>query len=171
MACGPTCIFASSAVGEGDGVVTYGEAFNVQPFGNLLTTIPMTGAQVISVFEDQCQPPGVSRPFLHLGISQGLTYSMQFTLTPHPTIAGRIDCTAITVSNVQLNGVPLDPSATYEVTVNNFLVDGGDNFVTFREVPANARVGAGIDLDALIAYLDQQGPVAPPGTNRVIDLP
>lgn len=75
------------------------------------------------------------------------------------------------MSNVQLNGVPLDPSATYKVTVNNFLVDGGDNFVTFREVPANARVGAGINLDALIVYLDQQGPVAPPGTNRVIELP
>ena len=29
--------------GEGDGVVTYGEAFTFQPFGNSLKTFPMTG--------------------------------------------------------------------------------------------------------------------------------
>jgi 5'-nucleotidase len=157
-------LFASSPVGEGDGVVTYGEAFNVQPFGNLLTTIPMTGAQVQSVLEEQCQPADASRPFLHLGVSEGLTYDLSWTL------AGG-DCTAITVSNVQLNGAPLDAATTYFVTVNNFLVDGGDNFTTFADVPASERVGAGIDLDALIAYFAAEGPISPPGTDRANELP
>ncbi len=170
-------LFPSSPVGEGDGVVTYGEAFNVQPFGNLLTTIPMTGAQIQGVLEDQCQPVGVSRPFLHMGVSAGVTYTLSKTLavvdntaTPAPgdTI---LACTAISVTNLMLNGVLIDPAATYQVTANNFLIDGGDNFVTFREVPASLRVGAGIDLDALIAYLGEEGPIAPPGTNRVTELP
>ena len=43
---------------EGDGVVTYGEAFTFQPFGNTLVTFPMTGAQIVSVLEEQCQPTG-----------------------------------------------------------------------------------------------------------------
>ena len=57
---------------EGDGVVTFGEAFTFQPFGNTLVTFPMTGAQIVSVLEEQCQPLGSSRPFLHLGVSDGL---------------------------------------------------------------------------------------------------
>ncbi|MGH2382512.1 MAG: bifunctional metallophosphatase/5'-nucleotidase [Candidatus Limnocylindria bacterium] len=157
-------IYASSPLGEGDGVVTYREAFNVQNFGNLLTTIPMTGAQIVSVLEEQCQPATASRPFLHLGVSNGLTYDLQRTIA-----AGT--CTGITVSNVMLNGVALDPTTTYQVTVNNFLVDGGDNFLTFREIDPSLRVGAGIDLDALIAYLGEEGPIAPPGTNRVNEMP
>ena len=170
-------LFPSSPVGEGDGVVTYGEAFNVQPFGNLLTTIPMTGAQVKGVLEEQCQPVGVTRPFLHMGVSAGVTYDLTKTLemvlnprTPDPTDL-ILACTSITVSNLELNGVPIDDGTTYFVTANNFLIDGGDNFVTFRDIPATERVGAGIDLDALIAYLGEEGPIAPPGTDRVNELP
>ena len=43
-------------------------------------------------------------------------------------------CTAVTVSNVQLDGVALDPAAIYFVTANSFLADGGDNFATFATV-------------------------------------
>jgi 5'-nucleotidase len=154
------------------GTITYAEAFNVQPFGNLLTTIPMTGAQIVSVLEEQCQPIGSSRPFLHLGVSEGFTYTLAKTIvnTSLPNGTTRRDCTSVTVSNVMLDGVALDPAATYLVTVNNFLVDGGDNFFTFDEIDPGLRVGAGIDLDALIAYLDQFSPVSPPGTNRVTEL-
>jgi 5'-nucleotidase len=82
----------------------------------------------------------------------------------------RRDCTSVSVTNVQLNGVPLDTAATYIVTVNNFLADGGDNFTTFREVDPALRIGGGIDLDELINYLGSEGPIAPPGTDRVNEL-
>jgi 5'-nucleotidase len=150
--------YAESA-GEGDGVVTFGEAFTFQPFGNTLVTFPMTGAQIISVLEEQCQPLGSSRPFLHLGVSQGFTYDLSTTI-----VAG--DCTSVTVSNVQLNGVALDPAAIYYVTVNNFLADGGDNFVTFATITA-PRLDGGNDLQALVNYLGTFSPVAPPTTDRV----
>jgi 5'-nucleotidase len=156
-------VFASSPKGEGDGVVTYAEAFNDQPFGNLLVTIPMTGQQIMNVLEQQCQPAGVSRPFLHLGVSEGFTYDLGKTVAT--------DCTDISVSNVQLNGEDLDLNATYQVTVNNFLADGGDNFTAFRDIPRDARVGGGDDLQALIDYLAEQGPISPPGTDRVNEIP
>jgi 5'-nucleotidase len=157
------------------GVITYAEAFNVQPFSNILMTIPMTGAQIQSVLEEQCQPIGASRPFLHLGVSEGLTYDLSRTIeqvadpnNPGEMIAG---CTGITVSNVMLNGAALDPAATYMVTVNNFLADGGDNFTTFREVDPSLRIGGGIDLDELVNYLTEFSPVSPPGTDRVNEIP
>jgi 5'-nucleotidase len=77
--------------GEGDGVVTYGEAFTFQPFGNTLVTYAMTGAEIISVLEEQCQPSFASRPFLHLGVSDGFTYDLAKTID-----AGV--CTSITIS-------------------------------------------------------------------------
>ncbi len=148
---------------EGDGVVTFGEAFTFQPFGNTLVTYAMTGAEIISVLEEQCQPLGSSRPFLHLGVSEGFTYDLATTI-----VAG--DCTSVTISNVQLDGVALNPTATYNVTVNNFLADGGDNFTTFATITA-PRLDGGNDLQALVNYLGTFSPVAPPSTDRVNELP
>jgi 5'-nucleotidase len=153
--------FAASG-DEGDGVVTFGEAFTFQPFGNSLLTFPMTGAQIVSVLEEQCQPSFASRPFLHLGVSQGFTYDLAKTID-----AGV--CTSVSVTNVQLNGVPLDPAATYTVTANNFLADGGDNFTTFGTI-TGPRLDGGNDLLALINYLGTFSPVAPPSTDRVNEL-
>lgn len=169
-------IFAKSGSEAVDGIVTFAEAFNVQPFSNILMTIPMTGQQVIDVLKQQCQPAGVSRPFLHLGVSAGFTYDLAktFGLVDHdnnPGTAAVNSCTSIAVTNVQLNGVPLDPSATYLVTINNFLADGGDNFTVFRQVNPALRIGGGIDLDELNNYLATEGPIDPPGTNRVNELP
>jgi 5'-nucleotidase len=112
---------------EGDGVVTYGEAQTFQPFGNTLLTFPMTVAQIVSVLREQCQPAGSSRPILHLGGSNGFTRDFQTTLANGA-------CTNVSISNVQLNGQAIDSDATYMVTANNFLADGGDNFTTFAEV-------------------------------------
>jgi len=148
---------------EGDGNVTFGEAFTFQPFNNGLEVLTMTGAQIVAVLEEQCQPvadPG-DRAFLHLGVSEGFTYD----LTRNFAVDG--SCTA-DISNVQLNGVPLDMNADYLVAVNSFLADGGDNFTTFTE--ASARVTWGLDLDALTTYLGENSPVSPPSTDRVNEL-
>ena len=48
--------FATGAAGEGDGVVTYGEAFSVQPFANTLLTMTLTGAQVKTALEQHRRP-------------------------------------------------------------------------------------------------------------------
>ncbi|MBK9926601.1 MAG: bifunctional metallophosphatase/5'-nucleotidase [Anaerolineales bacterium] len=158
-------VYAKSGNEAADGIITYAESFTFQPFSNILMTIPMTGQQIVSVLEQQCQPTSASRPFLHLGVSTGFTYDLS------KTINASNKCTAVTVTNVQLNGVPLDLNATYYVTVNNFLADGGDNFTTFNQVSPALRVGGGIDLDELNRYLSSEGPIDPPGTNRVNELP
>ncbi|MEN8235250.1 MAG: bifunctional metallophosphatase/5'-nucleotidase [Actinomycetota bacterium] len=150
--------------GEGDGVVTHGEAFTFQPFGNTVLTFPMTGAQIVSVLEEQCQPLGSSRPFLHLGVSEGFTYDLSKTV-----VAG--DCTSVSITNVEVGGFALNPAATYMVTANSFLADGGDNFGTFATIDPSLRVDGGNDLEALSNYLAAFSPVAPPSTDRVNELP
>lgn len=157
-------IYAMSGTETENGIVTFAEAFNVQPFSNILMTIPMTGAQIDAVLRQQCQPQTSSRPFLHLGVSNGFTYDLSKSI-----VAGK--CTSVSVSNIKLNGVPLDMNATYIVTINNFLADGGDNFTVFRQVSPALRIGGGIDLDELNNYLANEGPIDPPGTDRVNELP
>jgi hypothetical protein len=150
--------------GEGDGVVTINEAFTFQPFGNTLITLPMNGAQIVSVLEEQCQPLGLGRPFQHLGVSDGFTYDLAKTI-----VAG--DCTSVLVSNVHLNGVALDAATIYSVTVNNFLAGGGDNFPTFATIDPSTGEDGGSDLMALVTYLGTFSPVPPPSTDRVNELP
>lgn len=149
---------------EGAGVVTYGEALTFQPFGNSLVTIPMTGAQIVSALQQQCQPAGSSRPFLSLGASAGFTYTLSRTI-----VNGT--CTAVSVTDVRLNGSALDPAATYQVTVSTFLADGGDNFTAFTQVPVSERLDAGNDLQAFTEYFGTFSPVAPPSANRVNEVP
>jgi hypothetical protein len=155
-------LYLESAL-EGDGVVTLGELFILQPFGNDLVTFPMTGAQIVAVLEEQCQPPGSSRSILHLGVSDGFTYDLATTI-----VAG--DCTSITLSNVQLNGVNLNPVATYLVTVNSFISDGGDRFSTFATIDPATKIYGVTDLQAMTSYLAAFSPVAPPATDRVNEL-
>jgi 5'-nucleotidase len=154
-------LFAQSG-SEGDGVVTYGETFIFQPFGNRLLTLPMTGAQIIAVLENQCQPAGSGRPILLLGVSDGFTYDVS------TTIVGS-DCTSITIGNVRLHGVPLDPGATYQVTANSFLAGGGDNFDAFTATPGPS-IDGGNDLDAMLNYFAAFSPIAPPATSRINEL-
>ena len=65
--------------------------------------------------------------------------------------------------------MPVDPAATYRVTVNNFLSGGGDGFS--RPDPGTDVAGGPIDLDAFTAYLTANAPVAPPATNRITVAP
>ncbi len=150
-------IYGNSAGGEAPGQVTYGEAFTVQPFNNLVTTQTFTGAQIKTVLEQQ-RFPGVSATPLVLQVSNGFTY----TYSPSAAAGSR-------VSNMALNGTPIDDAATYRVTTNDFLANGGDSFPGFT-VGTNRVYAPGFDVDALAAYL-AAGPIAPGPQNRITRVP
>jgi 5'-nucleotidase len=144
--------YAGSTAGEGDGNVTYGEAFAVQPFNNLVVTQDMTGDQIKAVLEQQwaaCTPPGRSG-----GATVILQVSAPFTYSYDDSVA----C-GTRISNMKLNGVDIDLGATYQVTMNNFLADGGDSFPAFT-FGTNRVYAPLFDVDALAAYL---GAHTPPG--------
>ena len=137
-------------VGTGSGtfprVLTYQQAAVVQPFANTLVNEKLTGAQIKTVLEQQWQAAGASRPFLKLGISKGFTY----TATPPP--AGSPAGTRGTVTGMWLNGTPIDPSATYSVTVNSFLSSGGDGFTELNNGLQKQDTGK-TDLQGMVDYM------------------
>ncbi|WP_309110199.1 bifunctional metallophosphatase/5'-nucleotidase [Saccharothrix sp.] len=149
--------YASSPAGEGAGVVTYGEAFTVQPFGNILQTVTLTGAQIKAALEQQWQVVNGATRQIVLQPSAGLTY----TWSASAPIGSK-------VSNVVLNGAPLDPAANYRVTINSFLQGGGDGFSAFTG--GTEITGGGIDLDGFIAYLKAHDGITAPATGRITNV-
>ncbi|HEU5107141.1 MAG TPA: bifunctional metallophosphatase/5'-nucleotidase [Micromonosporaceae bacterium] len=150
--------FASSPGGEAPGQVTYGEAFTVQPFNNLVVTQTLTGAQLKEVLEQQFPGFGGQTTQRILQPSAGFAYSYNTTLP-----AGE------RVSAMTLNGTPIDPAATYRVTTNDFLANGGDGF-TRLTAGTDRATAPGFDVDALIAYLSGPTPVGPGPANRITKL-
>ena len=147
--------FASSTAGEGDGNVTYGEAFTVQPFGNSLVTMTLTTQNIKDFLEEQfagCLGQAATSTRFALP-SAGFRYTWD----------GARACGA-RVSNVTLTaganpaetlvdtaGVVQNPTKAYRVTVNNFMADGGDGYSTL--VKGTNRIGGAQDIDALTAYM------------------
>ncbi|ROS41215.1 bifunctional metallophosphatase/5'-nucleotidase [Amycolatopsis thermoflava] len=142
--------YASSPAGEGDGVVTYGEAFTVQPFGNIMQTITLTGANLKNVLEQQWT--ATTTRILQISSSLHYTYSASAPVGSK-------------VRDITVNGTPVDPAATYRVSVNNFLAGGGDGFTEFTK--GTDLAGGPVDLDALIAYFGAHSPVPPPPADRI----
>lgn len=151
---------------EGDGNITYGESFTVQPFGNSLVTMTLTGRQIEVLLEQQftgCHAGNAPADFNYpaadttgqpfnriLQVSRGFSYTWN---------AAGPACDKVDPAGIKLDGVPLDPNANYRVTVNSFLADGGDKFYVLPL--GTARLGGAQDLDALEAYLQFYGSVDP----------
>ena len=142
-----------------NGDVAYADLFAVQPFGNQLVTMDLTGAQIDRMLEQQWQDQPKPR-ILH--VSQGFAYRWDGTKPPGERVEAK---------TLALNGKPIDPAATYRVTVNNFLTDGGDGFTVLRE--GVNRVTGPADVDALAAYFDKVDVVTPKPADRItrIDMP
>ncbi|HET8987006.1 MAG TPA: bifunctional metallophosphatase/5'-nucleotidase [Humibacillus sp.] len=136
------------------GDVTYEAAFTVQPFNNYLVSLNLTGQQIVNVLNQQFvnSSGAPTRPYV-LATSAGLTYTHN----------------RATVSNVQINGSPINLGATYRVVTNNFLADGGDGFPAFRD--GTGKYFGGLDIDAFATYLTAKSPYTPPALDRVTYTP
>ena len=143
-------------IGPGsDGELTYGEAFSVQPFGNSLVTLSLTGAQIDGLLEAQFRDPTDDVRWV-LQVSRGFGYTWDATRP----VGSRID-----PSTISINGIPVDPGATYRIAVNSFLAYGGDGYTVLRE--GTDRTGGEIDLAALVAYFSNNSLVAPGPQDRI----
>ncbi|MCL3861033.1 bifunctional UDP-sugar hydrolase/5'-nucleotidase [Actinotalea sp. K2] len=138
----------------GDGTVTYRQVASVQPFANTLVTARFTGAQVKAVLEEQWQPDGSSRPKLHLGVSEGFSY----TYDPDAPRGERI-------TSMTYQGAPVGLAETYVVVMNSFLASGGDNFATLAQGADVTDTGQ-VDLLAAVEYFEEFEVVDPAPVGR-----
>ena len=119
--------------------ITFGDIYAVQPFGNVLMSMKLSGAQLMELLQQQWE----GRTFSNrkkIYVSQGLSYLWKPEAEPDQRI-----------QKLSLNGKPIDVARQYTVIVNNFMAEGGDGFTVLKQ--ATERKILGKDLDAFEAYL------------------
>ncbi len=119
------------------GDVTWGDLFTVQPFGNNLVTMNLTGAQIVQLLNQQW----AGQPYPRILKVSGLTYTWDNALPENDRI----------VEVRKADGSLLDMAASYSVTVNSFIAAGGDKYTVLTE--GTDRVIGANDLDALIEHI------------------
>ncbi|MGP4079305.1 5'-nucleotidase C-terminal domain-containing protein [Pseudalkalibacillus sp. R45] len=116
------------------GEITWGELYNIQPFGNTLVQVDLTGDDMRKVLNTQFHPqygPDVS--------IAGFRYTWN-------------EETNEVVSLYLPDGTPVDPDATYTVVVNNYMYPHGTDDYRLDELGENPVQGP-LDLDATINYI------------------
>ena len=137
------------------GVVTFGQAYAVQPFGNSMTVKTMTGRQLRALLEQQFNSGSnsVEQPNI-LQVSNGFSYAYDLSKP-----AGE------RIRDMTLNGAPVRDDASYRVAMSNFLSSGGDNFTVFRD--GTDAVGGLQDIEVLAAYLSGAQTRTVPALGRI----
>jgi len=64
---------------------------------------------------------------------------------------------------VRIGGAPVYAGATYRITVNSFLADGGDGFGVLRS--GSNRAVSGLAVDTFAQYLSANRPISAPATD------
>lgn len=139
-----------------DGTVTYGQLFAVQPFGNTLVVLEMTGAQLQAVLEQQftADDPAEMR---RARLLPSASFSYGFD---------RARPVGSRIADMRLNGQPIDPSASYRITVNSFLASGGDGYNSLAQ---GRVIWDGMpDIDALEDWIAAGTEM--PATGRIKDM-
>ncbi|PND37392.1 bifunctional metallophosphatase/5'-nucleotidase [Paucibacter aquatile] len=120
--------------------VTMSDLFAIQPFANELVVMSLSGAQLHELLLRQL-PKGDAPPRM-LQISHSLRYQW----TQDADGSSRL-------TEVKVDGQPLDLQRNYRVVVNNFMADGGDGLSVLRQ--GKDRVPLGVDIDAMVEWLSE----------------
>ena len=143
-------LYAASG-SEGDGVLTSGEAYTAQPFGNEMAYTTLTGAELKTLLTQQWQP-GSSRPVLTLGLSSNVDVLTEAsTDASHSSEAGA----APAIREILIDGEPLADGDSVVVASNSFLLTGGDGYTVLKDKPST-NTGV-LDRDVTSAYLASFG--------------
>jgi len=103
----------------------------------------LTGAQIREALEQQLQPDGTSRPYLHLGLSANVDYEVDKSAARGQQ-----------VGTIWIDGTEIAETDVFRVVMNSFLATGnGDNFFVFGEGANRADTGI-VDLTATLNYFE-----------------
>ena len=133
------------------GPITWGELYRVQPFGNKLMVLQLTGADVRAALEHTLSR---SRP-------RGIVSGVIVTYEAAAPEGARVRDIKL------LNGEAVRDDAVYTVTVSDFLLGGGDGYTMLARARSAEATGI-VDLDALIEYIRSlPQPIRPPQDARL----
>ncbi|HYC95149.1 MAG TPA: bifunctional metallophosphatase/5'-nucleotidase, partial [Sphingomicrobium sp.] len=140
---------------DAQGRITFGQIFELQPFGNGLVVVELTGEQLGRLLEqqftDDSYAPGARSRLLVPSANFAFDYDLSKPRGQR-------------IVTMRLDGKPIDRARNYRIAVNNFLASGGDGYSVLTE--GKAVADGGLDLDALEAWLAMGQPVPKLGRTR-----
>jgi 5'-nucleotidase len=145
--------------------IVLGDVFTVLPFGNIVTTRTVTGAQLWAALEN-----GVSKiDAVGNGTDGRFPQISGFKFTFHYGNPAGSRVTSVTLTDG--TPVPNSTSATYTLALPNFVNLGGDGYSMFNDSQGTTQ-----ELDALVMteYMKTVGPTFDPASNpldRITKLP
>lgn len=124
-----------------DGTVTWGAAQAVQPFGNILQVVEITGDQIYKALDQQYDEKELY--FLQMaGIKY--TYTKPADATEEKPYK--------VVKAYKADGTEIDRKKTYKAIINDFLYGGGDGFSVFRDTKLIGAINP--DTEVFIQYIE-----------------
>ena len=147
-------IRASIAAGD----ITKKDINTVLPFGNTLSIVEVTGAELLEALEAStyCTPTSIG------GFPQvsGIEFTVDTTkaydqgeLYPGSTYYGPKSIQRVTIETV--GGEPFDANATYTIATNDFMAAGGDTYYAFAAASVNYDLGLSMD-EVVMDYITDQ---------------
>ena len=140
------------------GPITLGELLEVQPFGNTITLVTITGDQLRAALENGVsQLETVAGRFAQVA---GIRYSFDAS----KPVGSRV--TGVEIADGQ-SYAPIKPDATYRVVTNNFLLTGGDGYSVLQAGTNKIDTGL-IDVDVTAEYVRAHSPISPAVQGRIL---
>lgn len=121
------------------GRITYRDVLKVQPFGNQLCVVRMSGAELLAYLQAAAKMTPGSGAFPQ---TAGVRMVIQGTQLVEATIGGR----------------PIEPQREYRLAINNFTATGGDGYPRLDNHPGFINTGF-VDGDELRAYIARRSPL------------
>ncbi|MEN8143333.1 MAG: 5'-nucleotidase C-terminal domain-containing protein [Gemmatimonadota bacterium] len=137
------------------GQPTFGDLFSIQPFGNVLVRLTVSGSVVLAALEHALED---GDPDAHIS-------GIVARYDPAAGQGSRV------LSAVLTDGQEVVTSGSYTVVVNDFMAGGGSGFTMFEDAE-ELKVTGTADLDALIAWIEAaEQPVVGPSDPRWVAAP
>lgn len=136
------------------GDVTMGEVLTVLPFQNTLSTFQVTGATIVEALEN-----GVSQVEEGAGRFPQVA-GLSFAFDGKAEVGNR-------VSDVMVDGSPIDMDKLYGVVSNNYVRNGGDGYAMFRDAQNAYDFGPDV-ADVTADYLAANAPYKPYTDGRIV---
>jgi len=142
------------------GPITLGEVLEVQPFGNTIVLITLTGAQVKEALEN-----GVSQLEQVAGRFPQVA-GMRYTFNKGAPVGSRI--LSVQVADGKGGYTNIDPNGSYRVVTNTFLIVGGDGYSVLTQGTGKYDTGF-IDADVTTEYIRARSPISAAVEGRITE--
>lgn len=160
------------------GDISMDTLYTVFPYGNTISIITLTGAELLEALEASC----CASPEALGGFPQvsGIVFSID-TKAPYAQGAQYADSTYFAPANPgsrvtieTVGGKKFDKKAVYNIAVNNFMAEGGDTYYIFTQASKVIDTGI-VDAEGLISFVNSLNGVigdeyaAPKGNVKILN--